>query len=167
MSTLATAISADAAAPLVFDLEYPAFKLIVLGVCASHFVIASNVLSSNSIRYLRYFVFSTILFSSCLSRSTSYVAIPLLFNSLATGTDFELYLPMLQLACANRTIDFVLERNVRCPLKSSEVITLSPFSCCSVIMPGFDMVPCFLHHPYILQVGNMIPWSPENRDLFN
>jgi hypothetical protein len=50
---------------------------------------------------------------------------------------------MLQLECANRTIDYALEGKIRCPLRSSEVITLPTFSCSSVIMPVFDMVLCF------------------------
>jgi hypothetical protein len=73
---------------------------------------------------------------------------------------------MPPLACANRTIDCALERKVKCPLRSSEVITLHPSGCCSVIMAVFDMVLCFASSIYFAGLKHHV-WVFWKRDLFN
>src|ERR671913_2410981 len=85
--------------------------------------------------YLRCFVSSSVLFSSWLRRSTSNVAIPLLFSTVATNLFLELYL-LLPLPCANRTTACAPKGIVKPPSRLSKIVTRRCFICCSVIMPA-------------------------------
>src|SRR5215216_559302 len=104
--------------------------------------------------YLICFVSLSIFFSSWLRRSTSNVAIRLLFSTLATHLFLELYL-LLPLPCANRTIACARKGIVKSPSSTSEIVTWRSFSCCSVIIPA-SVLRGFLHCIiyYILQIRN-------------